>query len=93
MNSNQKRCFGIRRIRVICTKFVEIDLIHLLFKNVSSILSRSSMNLEVDSSNSHDVIQTHKCVNEGRIRMFRPTDMDPRIKGVIRRPRIVSITW
>ena len=25
--------------------------------------------------------------------MFRPTDMDPRIKGVIRRPRIVSITW
>ena len=37
-------------------------------------------------------IQTHKSVNERRIRMFRPTDMDPRIKGVrIRRPRIVSI--
>ena len=37
------------------------------------------------------VIQTHKSINEWRIRMFRPTDMDPRTKGVIRRPRIVSI--
>ena len=35
------------------------------------------------------VIQTHKSINEWRIRMFRPTDMDPRTKGVIRRPRIV----
>ena len=33
------------------------------------------------------IIQTHKSVNEWRIRTFRPTDMDPRIKGVIRRPR------
>ena len=32
------------------------------------------------------VIQTHKSINEWRIRMFRPTDMDPRTKGVIRRP-------
>ena len=39
------------------------------------------------------VIQNHKSINEWRIRMFRPTDMDPRTKGVIRRPRIVSITW
>ena len=39
------------------------------------------------------VIQNHKSINERRIRMFRPTDMDPRTKGVIRRPRIVSITW
>ena len=39
------------------------------------------------------VIQNHKSINEWRIRMFRPTDMDPRRKGVIRRPRIVSITW
>ena len=39
------------------------------------------------------IIQTRKSVNKWRIRMFRPTDMDPRIKGVIRRPRIVSITW
>ena len=39
------------------------------------------------------IIQTHKSVNEWRIRMFRPTYMDPRIKGVVRRPRIVSITW
>ena len=31
--------------------------------------------------------QSHKSVNERRIRMFRPTDMDPRIKGVVRRPR------
>ena len=37
--------------------------------------------------------QSHKSVNEWRIRMFRLTDMDPRIKGVIRRTRIVSITW
>ena len=29
--------------------------------------------------------QYHKSVNEGQIRMFRPTDMDPRIKGVIMR--------
>ena len=36
------------------------------------------------------VIQTHKSVNESRIRMFRPTDIDPRIKGAITRPRIVS---
>ena len=35
--------------------------------------------------------QTHKSINEWGIRMFRPTDMDPRIQGVIRRPRIVSI--
>ena len=33
------------------------------------------------------VIQNHKSINEWRIRMFRPTDMDPRTKGVIRRPR------
>ena len=39
------------------------------------------------------VFQTHKYINEWRIRMFRPIGMDPRIKGVIRRPRIVSITW
>ena len=26
------------------------------------------------------IIQTHKSVNKWRIRMFRPTDMDPRIK-------------
>ena len=39
------------------------------------------------------IIQTHKSVNKWRIRIFRPTDMDPRIKDVIRRPRIVSITW
>ena len=39
------------------------------------------------------VIQNHNSINEWRIRMFRPTDMDPRTKGVIRRPRIVSITW
>ena len=39
------------------------------------------------------VIQTHKSINQWRIRMFRPTDMDPRTKGVIRRPRIVSINW
>ena len=30
------------------------------------------------------VIQNHKSINEWRIRMFRPTDMDPRTKGVIR---------
>ena len=36
--------------------------------------------------------QSHKSVNEWRIRMFISTDMDPRIKDVIRRPRIVSIT-
>ena len=30
------------------------------------------------------VIQTHNSINEWRIRMFRPTDMDHRIKGVIR---------
>ena len=29
------------------------------------------------------VIQTQKSIYEWRIRMFRPTDMDPRIKGVI----------
>ena len=39
------------------------------------------------------IIQNHKSINEWRIRMFRPTVMDPRTKGVIRRPRIVSITW
>ena len=39
------------------------------------------------------MFQTHKSVNECRIEMFRPIEMDPRIKGVIRRPRIVSITW
>ena len=39
------------------------------------------------------IIQIHKSVNEWWIRMFRPTDMDSRIKGVIRHPQIVSITW
>ena len=31
------------------------------------------------------VIQNHKSINERRIRMPRPTDMDPRTKGAIRR--------
>ena len=39
------------------------------------------------------IIQTPNSVNERQIRMFRPTGMDHRIKGVIRRPRIVTITW
>ena len=46
---------------------------------------------EAQSSCGHGtkaVIQNHKSINEWRIRMFRPTDMDPRTKGVIRRPRI-----
>ena len=54
------------------------------------------MTLTIVSSCGHGtkaVIQNHKSINEWRIRMFRPTDMDPRTKGVIRRPRIVSITW
>ena len=34
------------------------------------------------------VIQNHKSINEWRIRMFRPTDMDPRTKGVIRCVRV-----
>ena len=37
------------------------------------------------------VIQTHKSVNEWRIRMYRPTYMDPRIKCVIGRPRIKAL--
>ena len=42
------------------------------------------MNHNIRSSSGHGtraVIQTHKSVNEWRIRMFRPTDMDPRMKG------------
>ena len=65
----------------------------LIFPNCTGFLNFTRIRTSSCGHGTKAVIQTHKSINEWRIRMFRPTDMDPRIKGVIRHPRIVSITW
>ena len=50
------------------------------------------LKIQVCDQRTESTIQSHKAISKRQIRMFRLTDMDPQ-KGVIRRPRIVSITW
>ena len=81
----QEVLFFLNGVYTLSANLVKMDLLSDLW-NGSAIKSSCGHGTKA-------VIQTHKSINKWRIRMFRPTDMDPRIKGVIRHPRIVSITW
>ena len=63
-----------------------IELIVLGFNDTSALVGHFGSS-PGDISGGHGtqaINQSHKSVNEWRIKMFRPTDMDPRIKGEMR---------
>ena len=62
-----------------------------LFRILGNLLGKRKQKKEVCGQHTQATEQPHESTDKCKIRMFRRSDIDPRNKGIIRRPWKVSI--